>query len=313
MSPGRFLGVIAPAFVAVICGVAAASTLPAPGAHHAIAQRGGGWMVRKPNPKHTWMYVSGFSDNSVYIYDVDAIGVPQIGEIKQGLNGPAGIVLDAQGTLYVANYLGVTVTVYPPGQTTPSLTLSNDIALPVGVGVDANRNVYVTNGGGSPSILVYPPGQTTPSATITSPLFVAPNAILIDPHGNLYLSDEYTQISEMAAGSQQLVSLGLQGIHNSTGVAVDPITGNLFVATLNAGSAVHVFKPGTVDESYELVGSGTADFITIGAIKGQTYLFAPYSAGSTVRLYRHERKNIYATLSAPSSAHQVAIKPPNVP
>jgi hypothetical protein len=281
--------------------------------HRASVNHNAGWMARGANRNHTWMYLSGFNDNVVNIYDMDKLGVPMIGQIKQGLSGPAGIVLDSQGTLYVANFLGLTVTVYPAGATSPSLTLRNSITLPVGVAVDANRNVYVSNSGSAPSILIYPPGGQTPSQTITSSLLIAPNAIFIDSAGDVYVSDEFSQISEIPAGSQQLVSLGLQNIHNATGVFVDPITENLFVATLNTGSAVHVFLPGHTTESYQLTGSDNADFITIGAVRGKTYLFAPFSPGSTVRLYRHERKRMYVTLSAPSGPRQVAIKPPTVP
>jgi DNA-binding beta-propeller fold protein YncE len=272
-----------------------------------------GWMRPDADPNHTWMYLSGFGNDTVGIYDLDRLGTPKIGEISRGLNGPAGITLGAQGNLYVVNFLGATVTIYAPGATTPSLTLSQSLTVPVGVAVDASGNVYVTNSTPSPSIVVYPPGQTAPSQTIASDLIIAPNAITFDGRGNLYFSDEYSLISEIPKGQQTPISLGLQGIHNASGIAIDPLSGNLFVSTLNDGSAVHVFAPGSAIESYELKDSANADFVTIGNVRRHEYLFAPDSLTPNMRLFRVGKKEAHITLSTEPDAHQAAVKPPGTP
>jgi DNA-binding beta-propeller fold protein YncE len=128
--------------------------------------RSQGWIARDANPQHAWLYVNGEDNNVVFIYDLEKIGFPEIGKITAGVIAPFGMAVDAQGTLYVVNQHGSgsapgTVTVYPAGSTTPSLTIAKGLNNPQGVAVDANGNVYVTNRGPAPGIAVYAAGQTT--------------------------------------------------------------------------------------------------------------------------------------------------------
>src|SRR5579863_9643595 len=80
-----------------------------------------GWMARDANPKHPWLYVAGFSNNVVNIYDQQRYGTPLIGSLTQGMNNPCGLALDPQGTLYVTNDGANTVEIFPAGATAPSL------------------------------------------------------------------------------------------------------------------------------------------------------------------------------------------------
>ena len=43
------------------------------------------------------------------------------------MNGPTALGFDSSGNLYVANYLGNTVTAYAPGSSTLLMTVSNGI------------------------------------------------------------------------------------------------------------------------------------------------------------------------------------------
>jgi hypothetical protein len=74
--------------------------------------------------KHPWLYVGDFNNNVILIYDVANLHAPKpIGQLFQGLVTPAGMTLDAQGNLYVANQGGGSVVIYPPGASAPSLCL----------------------------------------------------------------------------------------------------------------------------------------------------------------------------------------------
>jgi DNA-binding beta-propeller fold protein YncE len=302
---------IAFGFAALLASVGgAAANMPRGSPHYLAAQRHG-WMDAHANRKHVWMYVAGFTSSVIGIYDLANLG-HKIGEITRGLKGPAGIALDAHGTLYVVNYLGGNATIYPPGAMAPSLTITG-LTNPVGIAVNATGDVYLTNSGNTPSILVYPPGQTTPSQTITSDLITAPNQVTFDSSGNLYFTDWNMGVSEIPYGSQQPVSLGLQGLTDPAGIAVDPLNGNIFVSNDNEGTAIHVFAPGSVKQSRQLSGSHNADYLAIGDVKGKEYTFAPQSQSNIVVLYEHNKDQPFSTLATLEDAHGVAIKPPDVP
>jgi hypothetical protein len=85
------------------------------------AGRGGVLPVRD-----AWLFVAGSFSNVVYAYDLSQPGSPPVVEtITQGINNPGAITLDDSGALYVENGgRNGSVTVYPAGQTTPSLMLS---------------------------------------------------------------------------------------------------------------------------------------------------------------------------------------------
>jgi large repetitive protein len=100
----------------------------------------------------------------------DATPVATISGGSSGLNGPRGLTLDSAGNLLVANPSGDTVTEYPPGDNpnaTPLRTI-NGLALPDGVDIDAQGNIYVANL--LEGVNEYPSnatGDATPIATIS--------------------------------------------------------------------------------------------------------------------------------------------------
>jgi hypothetical protein len=281
-----------------------------------------GWLSPRANAKHPWMYVASGTQSIIAIYDLARFGTPKIGEITQGLNRPGGLAVDAQGTLYAANYdngiAGGTVAIYPAGATSPSLTLSQGLSVPLDVAVDANGDVYVVNRGSPPSIVVYPPGQTTPSRTITSSLIQVPAQVLFDSARNLYFSDNVTGVSEIPFGSQQPVSLNLQGPGGATGgIALDAKNGNLFVSYIHGPNEVLVYAPGKKAPLRKLKGfSFQACFLNSGAIKSDEYIFVP-DCGVTgnVWVFKHNASNPYTvlTFTAAGGACCIAFKPAGVP
>ncbi len=47
--------------------------------------------------KHPWLYVSGYSNSVVCVYDLAKAGFPQIGTITYGVSSPAGVTVDKGG------------------------------------------------------------------------------------------------------------------------------------------------------------------------------------------------------------------------
>jgi hypothetical protein len=293
-------------------GVAAANvTGSAP--RQVVVQRHRGWIASDANPKHTWLYVTGFSNNVVSIYDLERPGSPEVGEITDGIDTPNGVTIDAHGTVYVANSLAPNVTIYSPGTTTPSLTLTTGLTHPVNVAIDASGDVYVSNRGSTPSIVVYPPGQSTPSATITSSVLQIPTQIVFDSTGDLYISDNGAGISKIPVGSQQPVSLGFQGLVYPSGIALDPGSGDAFVSQAGGGKTL-VFDSGHVNPSRTLKDSVDVDLLAVGSVKRREYLFVANSQSNTVALFQMGRRKSTATVATNAqNLVGVGVKPAGVP
>jgi hypothetical protein len=83
--------------------------------------------------------------------------------ITSGLNGPDGDWYDIRGRLYVANYIGVNVTEYAPGGSTPIHTYSAGLLDPVVVTTDGAGRVFVGdyNSGGSGFVNEYQQGSNS--------------------------------------------------------------------------------------------------------------------------------------------------------
>jgi len=318
MTQRRFVGVIASAFVVGFCGALTAKAAVVP--HRQPAQRYGGWMARNANPRHAWMYVASGTSSVIAIYDLASpFGPRLIGKITQGLTNPSGLAVDARGTLYAANYDNGnpegTVVVYPPRATRPSLTLSQDLSVPLSVNVDAGGNVWVLNRGSAPSIVVYPPGQSSPSHVITTALIQYPGQIVFDSAQNAYFSDYATGVSEIANGSYQPVSINLQGLSDASGVAINSRSGDLFVST-DGPQKVLVYALGDAQPERTLKLRVTACFLSSGILKGREYIFVP-DCGSTgdVWIFKSGASKPLATWNFPATggACCIAFKPAGVP
>jgi hypothetical protein len=271
-------------------------TMPQNRAIVARADRRGSWIARGADSRHPWLYVTGNSNNEVAIYDLGKLGYPKIGAITDGVSSPADVAVDGYGTLYVANETG-TITIYPAGSTSPSLTISNGLEQPQGVAVDASGNVYVANRGTSPSIQVYEKGETTPSETITGDLIQVPTQMTFDGQGNLYVSDNKTIAYELPSGSEQVRSLNLQYVTAGGGLALDRSNGILF--TSGAAQSIHSFwgyPPGDTYPSLFHNGGAYADSLAIGAVLGHRYIFVPSSKTNRVAIYDEHRRNSVATI-----------------
>jgi streptogramin lyase len=300
--------------------IGAPGAMPQTAAISTQADRGKSWMLpeAKSDSDKPWLYVSDTTGNAVYIYALKGSHASQIGEITNEIDVPFAATVDSSGNLYVVNRSSQgSVTIYPPGETSPSLTLSKDLTYPEGVAVDASGNVWVTNRGSTPGIAVFPPGSTTPSAYITGNLIRYPLEDFFDQHGNLYFADAETGVSKIPSGSQHPVSLGLLGLHSAVGVALAP-SGSLYVNnyTPNKGKVYTTlaYALGNNQPKYKLQGHVAAYSIAVGNIGSKNYVFIPDWYSGQVSVYRDGSRKPFAqfeTLSANTGG--VAFKPAGVP
>jgi hypothetical protein len=145
-----------------------------------------GWMSPDRKKTKRLLYVSEvFTPRGV----VDVFSRPRyslIGQITDGIDWPSGLAIDAKGNLYVSNFMGGQVTVYPPGETSPSLTL-NVPDSPAGVAVGSNGYVYVAEAyaGG---IDVYPPGATSPSRRLANQSLGSAQGVAVTASSDVYVA-----------------------------------------------------------------------------------------------------------------------------
>lgn len=270
----------------------------------------------KKSDKDPWLYVSGNLSNNVVIYDLGQKSYPKVGEIDTGISSPGGIALDKKGNLYVANLSG-SVTIYPPGGTSPNATLTDQLSTPESVALDPSGDLYVCNRGSSPSIVVFHSGKMKAAKVITNQLIQSPTQIQFDSQGNLFYADAATGVSELPAGSgsQDMVSLHLQDLQRVDGIALDPTDGNFFVSTYgNQLDGVLVFAPHFRKPLRQLEDSAGADFSNAGSPNRQ-YIYVPNHYTNTVKAFRSNSRVPAYVVSTGGAGHSVgvAVKPAGVP
>ncbi len=209
-----------------------------------------------PCVSQSGLFVSAGS-NGVLEYAPPYTGQPTA--ISNGIEGPAGLALDASGNLYVGNDGNNTVTEYAPPYTgAPILTI--DVTSPSGLAFDASGNLYAgTNGGGSAGnvggdVAEYAPPYTgAPVVTISNGMN-GPGSSVFDASGNLYVLQGGTTITEYAPpftdSSAPVVTIS--PVHRAEELAFDA-SGNLYVANSRGGAgdlgSVYVYAPPFTDYS----------------------------------------------------------------
>jgi hypothetical protein len=180
------------------------------------------------------------------------------------LVGPRGIVLDKAGNIYVSDPLGGpqkqgAVDVYGSTQISdvvPQRQISggsSGLSDPVGIGLDAQSNIYVVNFA-VPSVEVFGSSSTTPVRTIVGPDtgLSQPIAIAVDGAGTVYAlnqgSDAVTVYAPGATGDvkpTRTIAGASTGIATPQGIALDS-SSNVWVTNLLSGQPgmVTVFAAG---------------------------------------------------------------------
>ena len=233
----------------------------------ADARRGNGYLHR--TKRKATLFVSDIDSDAIRLFPANKTNPKQNGAITTGIDLPVNAAVDLHGMLYVANNGNSTVTEYPFGATSPSVTLSGgQLVYPNGIAVDNKGIVYVTSGAtaGSCYVLVYPKGSSTPSEQING--FDLPVGLAIDKSGNLYVGDALQNaVWEVPSGSTTPSKLTLNGLNDPVGLAIDP-SNNLWVAN-NASSTVLGFHLGD-SSAFATITSGLSGPYSIAFEKSGT-------------------------------------------
>jgi hypothetical protein len=225
------------------------------------------------------VYVSDEGGQAVYVFPRWGKNQAPIGKITDGLLAPNGLFVDDARNLYVCNFGGGTVTVYPNGAISPSETLTGaGSAIDVVVGFDGT--VYVSNwdSGSAGTLLEYPKGQTTPSVTID--IHGASEGLALDRKNNLYVA--YTdatindgEVLKFAPGSTVGTNLGIH-IGSVGGATIDS-AGNLLLDDQGI-PAVDVFPPGATQPSQQIRGFSLAFDIALNHPNTRLWVTDPFTA-----------------------------------
>ncbi len=219
--------------------------------------RAPGWLSpRAKRPREPVIYVAGYNDGEVLLYPAHGKLQPPIGMISSGVDGPYGLWVDRHRTLYVANRSNRTVTVYPAGSTSPSVTYSQGLSDPLYPIVDRRGDLFVGNGdegSGGGTVVEYRSGSTIPYQVLQTPGSEV-DGMDFDRQGNLYVAyRNYSysgSIDEFAPGSTQGLILGMT-LNQPQGVVVDK-QGNVLAVETGDTPRIDLFPPGDQTPSTEV-------------------------------------------------------------
>lgn len=234
------------------------------------------------------------ANNQVAIYKAARLAHNPAPIATISLTCPYGLAMNAAGTLFVAsNCGGNTVTEYPIGSTSPSVTITNGISNPLGLAIDGSGRLYVSNY--PAAITEYTAGSTSPSVTITGGGLADPFGLALDSSKNLYVADfGADQVFEIKRHTTTPIPLNLQGLAEPIGVAFDNL-GNLWV-TDGSGDKVLVYPPGSTVAS-QTITSGYSFPYAITIDKHGKVAISNISAPIAVYAYLPGQFTPFATLT----------------
>jgi sugar lactone lactonase YvrE len=240
------------------------------------------------------LYVADLTDQDITVYKANKKDPPQIGDITQGVDGPYNMALSKSGTLYVPNSDDNTVTEYPAGKSSPSVTITDGISTPVGLTLDSADTLYVSNFQGN-TITVYPKGSTTPSESITSNQFVNIDGLAVDASDNLYVADfSAVKVFEIPKGSTQPEALDLTGLADPLDLAFDS-HGNLYVSN-PSGNDVDVYPPGQSNPSLVLTDGMSVPYALAIGPNDTLFVSNLYSSPPDVNVFKYKKQKIWETI-----------------
>jgi serine/threonine-protein kinase len=247
------------------------------------------------------LYVTNDGEaHDVTVYAANAKDPAPIRVITDGLQFPAGVCLDGQGTLYVADQNGF-VAEYHAGKSKPFRVITKGTDNPGFCAIDSEGNLWVANVLGA-NITEYLKGTSKPHTVITNGL-IYPVGIAIDQSGNIYVSNgsfgPTFNIVVYSAGSKSPSRTITDGVTAPVGITVDA-NGTLYVAN-DGTNNVEEYRSGQ-SNPYQTITAGLDHPVSV-TVNESGYLYATnfqntgpvveYAPGSITPLKRQISKGLY--------------------
>jgi sugar lactone lactonase YvrE len=170
--------------------------------------------------------VIGGKKATAYIWTIGATG-PRAA-VTTGINGPREVAFAPDGTLFVANLNGQTVTAYaPPYAGNPVVIPAPGVNQQIAVVTDAAGKLYIGNSG-TGTVTIYPPPYTTASGTLAATCKV----LKFDAHGDLWCGGAGQVLRFLGGGTFVTASVTLPNNGTVQAIAIAP-DGTLYVADIN--------------------------------------------------------------------------------
>jgi hypothetical protein len=155
------------------------------------------------------LYVADYGRSDIEIYAQGAANPTPCGEITTGISYPEGIYVNKKGELFVANYIGSTITEYPRGKKKPTITIDTSApAYDVFVGGDGTLYAAEPATG---SVVEYPANSTASKLTVT--VNGGDYGVATDNKNNLYVSylsnvDGLSHVEKFSPGATTGTDMG---------------------------------------------------------------------------------------------------------
>ncbi|QNI07145.1 protein kinase [Mycobacterium kubicae] len=158
-----------------------------------------------------------------------------------GLYQPQGLAVDANGTVYVADFNNRVVKL-AAGSNNQSVLPFTGLAYPQGVGVDAAGNVYVADRGNDRVVKLDAKSNSQADLPFTG--LNHPDGVAVDPSGIVYVTDsDNDRVLKLNPGSSTPAELPFTGLAVPSGIALDA-AGAVYVTDHETGKVVKL-DPGS--------------------------------------------------------------------
>jgi hypothetical protein len=278
--------------------------------------RAAGWISPEAKSGGKLLYLSSLGTNTIGIYKQKGANQTAMGTITDGLDYPCCMTVDAKGNLYVTNEGANNVSVYPPGQTSPSTVYTTDLSTACDVAVGADGTIYIANFNGIVNgwVAVYPQGDTSKEYRLSDFGGGAPLALTLDAKGNLYVMYDLngngsSAVNEYAPGATTGTNLNLTFKYGA-GIQVDK-AGDVLVVQQVEPSEILVFPPGKTEPSQEIVEPGGDQSFAIALDKKSNTLYAADDDKNVVDDFTYPAGDLrYAVAGGFDNPSGIAVNPP---
>jgi hypothetical protein len=212
-------------------------------------------------------------------------GSATLGVSIAGFDDPAGMVLDQQGTLWVANNQAGSVQPVPMGTQLQSQlpAATTGLSYPADDAINSLGDVFVSEQGSTTVAEI--PGDGLPGATEVFRGFKNPAEVAVDESGNVWVANNgLDTIQEIPAGATASSTLPapISGFDHPNGITVDS-QGNLWVAN-EGGSTIQEVPAGSTSLTTLPAAIGGFDNPYAIAIDADGNLWVTNSGNNTVQM-----------------------------